>query len=132
MFNKLEYGRKWRAKHPEKCREASRKYRSGHLEYYRKQVREWQKNNPDKVKEYKRKFQKNHPEKMMEYVKKYQKNNPEKYEAQQLANHQIPLDSSCLRCGSTEYLERHHPDYDQPLWILTLCHSCHLLIHKLN
>jgi hypothetical protein len=43
----------------------------------------------------------------------------------------VPLGPCCIRCGSTESLVRHHPDYEQPLWVLTLCQSCHQLIHRI-
>ncbi|KKM47408.1 hypothetical protein LCGC14_1558560 [marine sediment metagenome] len=35
----------------------------------------------------------------------------------------------CLMCGK-QYTEAHHPDYDQPLLIVWLCHSCHIDLHN--
>lgn len=32
---------------------------------------------------------------------------------------------ACATCGSTENLERHHPDYRRPLHIVVLCKPCH-------
>lgn len=31
----------------------------------------------------------------------------------------------CSSCGSTDRVEAHHPDYDEPLHIIWLCHNCH-------
>ena len=31
----------------------------------------------------------------------------------------------CFFCGSKEKLEAHHPDYDKPKEIITLCKNCH-------
>lgn len=35
---------------------------------------------------------------------------------------------SCAFCGSTENVQRHHPDYNSPDFI-PLCHKCHVKIH---
>lgn len=37
----------------------------------------------------------------------------------------VPLKDHCELCGSTDYLERHHPDYTKPLEVKTLCRTCH-------
>jgi len=50
--------------------------------------------------------------------------------AQILARANIPLGSKCEECGSTENLERHHPDYSKPLETQTLCRACHLKKRK--
>jgi len=43
-----------------------------------------------------------------------------------------PLAPCCSKCGSTENLEHHHPDYSKPLEYVTLCRHCHRKIdgHK--
>lgn len=48
-----------------------------------------------------------------------------KNNARQQAKKQIPLKNKCELCGSTEWLERHHPDYNKPMEVQTLCRSCH-------
>lgn len=40
-------------------------------------------------------------------------------------NHKYPIKSACEWCNSTEFLQRHHPDYSKPEYYLTLCASCH-------
>lgn len=106
------YQKKYRKEHPE----IHIKYRTSHPESNRKAVT---------------KYQKNHPETVKEYKKKYRKNNPEKTKAERLANYHIPLASNCLRCGSTENLQRAHMDYNKPLDVLILCAKCHSLIDRL-
>ena len=32
----------------------------------------------------------------------------------------------CRDCGATEDLEKHHPDYSEPLNIVWLCRKCHM------
>ena len=105
VFNEKEYHRKYRQEHPEIYREATKK---------------WRKNHPEKASETHRKVNNT-----------YRKNHPEIKKAQHLAEYHCLLDSKCLRCGSTENLERHHPDYLEPLWVQTLCISCHSLITRL-
>lgn len=36
---------------------------------------------------------------------------------------------SCAGCGKFES-EGHHPDYNQPLLIVWLCHACHMALHN--
>ena len=35
----------------------------------------------------------------------------------------------CEHCGSKGKLHMHHPDYSQPLLVVTLCNPCHEAIH---
>ena len=63
-------------------------------------------------------------------MRKYLENNKEKTLAQEMARRNIPLASNCLRCGSTENLERHHEDYSKPLEVQTLCMPCHKARNK--
>ena len=48
--------------------------------------------------------------------------------ARNLADRKTTLGSKCEFCGSTEYLERHHPDYSKPLEVITVCKSCNAKI----
>jgi hypothetical protein len=41
------------------------------------------------------------------------------------ARNKVPLKPQCELCGSTDYLERHHPDYSKPFEVQTLCRTCH-------
>jgi hypothetical protein len=36
-----------------------------------------------------------------------------------------PMMTKCERCGTTEGLTRHHPDYSEPERIEILCYGCH-------
>jgi len=51
--------------------------------------------------------------------------------AQSLVNQivSIPLDV-CEKCGSTKSLHKHHPDYNEPLYVFVLCQKCHMGEHK--
>lgn len=49
--------------------------------------------------------------------------------AEQKARKYVPLEENCKHCGSSTELIRHHPDYDKPLEIITLCKSCHINLH---
>jgi hypothetical protein len=61
---------------------------------------------------------------------KYRQHNPEKVVAHYKANQLLPTGTSCERCGSTEQLVKHHPDYREPLHVVTLCYVCHRLVHS--
>jgi len=52
------------------------------------------------------------------------------YQASQIArrlNGDMP--AACSRCGSTDKLVKHHPDYDKPLDVVWLCRKCHRKAH---
>jgi hypothetical protein len=53
-----------------------------------------------------------------------------KESAQHIARYHLKLGKFCERCGSANSLERHHPDYSEPLEVMTLCRSCHSKLHR--
>ena len=54
----------------------------------------------------------------------YNKRNPDKLRARRLARRFVPLKLFCEICDSTQNLGRHHPDYNKPLEVVTLCVTC--------
>lgn len=44
------------------------------------------------------------------------------------ANKSIPA-TVCEKCGTTERLQRHHPDMSKPLDVIILCQTCHKDLH---
>ena len=42
----------------------------------------------------------------------------------------INEDDVCCFCGAKEELQKHHPDYLKPLYIVIMCKKCHALLHK--
>lgn len=59
----------------------------------------------------------------------YRKDNPLVAQAQSIAS-KIPMQANCEKCGVTQNLERHHPDYNFPKAIVTLCRNCHAEEHR--
>lgn len=62
--------------------------------------------------------------------KKYREKNPIKVDAHTRANHHVATGESCQNCGATKDLVKHHPDYNQPLVVVTLCGDCHRALHS--
>lgn len=60
--------------------------------------------------------------------RRYVANHPEVVAAHSSAKRVARADK-CERCGSTERLHKHHPDYSRPLSIVTLCNPCHEAEH---
>jgi hypothetical protein len=133
-FDRKEYYKKWRAKHPA--------YRA---DYYQKnkeketeQTLAWRKANPEKVEAMHKKWWKEHPEKYRQKLARINKRLREKaktdsdYRKKFLAwriAEEIPM-TECVKCGSKDNLQRHHPDYDKPDEIIVLCDFCHKSEHK--
>lgn len=110
-----EKGKKWAKDNPEKSRARSQNWRDNNIERNRINQSKWRKDNRKK---------------MYELEVKYRKQNPEKYKAKYtVQNRKIPFGKECLKCGSTENLQRHHPDYSKQLEIVTLCAKCHVNHH---
>lgn len=41
------------------------------------------------------------------------------------------LPERCQRCGDENHkIEKHHPDYDAPLFVVRLCRPCHVALTK--
>jgi hypothetical protein len=61
---------------------------------------------------------------------KFIANHPERSNIYRQAS-KIELNNKCERCSATsKRLIRHHPDYNQPQNIITLCDLCHRAVHK--
>ena len=140
-----EKRRVYYAKNRDKLRERQREYRAKNPNKVHCSNVEWRKKNPthdhdyymknrekilSKKREYSKNYAKQHPEKSRIRRNQYRQRNPEKTKTQRIAQANISLANSCVKCGSKENLERHHPDYSKPLEIITLCHTCHGLIHR--
>lgn len=64
--------------------------------------------------------------------KKYKLKNPEKIIAHNMVNwfRDLLLEDKCADCGKKKDLQLHHPDYCQPMAVVTLCRKCHQQLHK--
>lgn len=91
-----------------------------------------------------------YPQKNREYIKKWKLKNPELRKNQmkryRIKNHvKISIESDtnykcekgtllmkpyCELCGSSENLQKHHPDYNHPDFFITLCRDNHNFIEK--
>jgi hypothetical protein len=92
----------------------AKQYRLTHQKPIQDSRKKWKVKNPDKVRAL-------HTD--------YEKRNRKKKSAQLMALRNVPLGKECELCPEddkrTENLERHHPDYDYPLIIVTTCQECH-------
>ena len=64
----------------------------------------------------------------------YRKTHPERMAANNaaqraVASGKIKRKDQCELCGVGGRLEKHHPDYDQPLLVVFLCSACHKAVH---
>lgn len=81
-----------------------------------------------KRRESKQYYQKNR-ERILVRNKKYYEEHKVETSARGKAFHHLSIKDKCVLCGTTENLERHHPDYNKPMEVVTLCRSCHLKHH---
>lgn len=114
----ISRGKKWRLRH-------SVAYRENH----REDCRKWRLEHPKEQKEASRKYNLEHPEKQRMRSKLYKVKHPKENKARNQAEFHIPLSLECELCPEddkrTENLERHHPDYNYPLIIVTVCKERH-------
>ena len=67
--------------------------------------------------------------KQLEYMRTARAKNPARYKANTLVNVAVRdgrlLRQPCSKCGSTDRVQAHHPDYSKPLEVEWLCFPCH-------
>lgn len=113
---KILKNRKKREKEkPEIYKKIYKKYRDLHKNEIKIRIKKWKDKNKKKV---------------ANYSKLYRKKYPKKIYAQRKAERKIKIESVCFYCNTNKKLERHHPDYDLPLYTITICKQCHSNIHN--
>lgn len=60
---------------------------------------------------------------------KHRKEHHYKESARQKAKYYLPA-GICAICDTTEDVQRHHPDYDKPLYVIYLCRRHHRRLHR--
>ncbi len=50
-----------------------------------------------------------------------------KWQPRKAAQRAVPIMDKCEKCGKTESLQRHHPDYSKPKEVKILCQDCHVI-----
>lgn len=135
----LNQSKDYHFKNREEILQKQKIYRGKNKENIKISKNNWGEMNRNKLKEYSRKHYENrkqNPEfkkKRKLYDKKYYYKNTEKRGGKNSANRYIKLDetSKCEICGSKEKLNRHHPNYSKPLYVVILCLKCHKELHRL-
>jgi hypothetical protein len=86
------------------------------------------KRNKGCVKEQKRRWRKKHPDLKQAENGRWVKRYPEKARADRIARYYVELAKFCELCPNDDvrFAElRHHPDYDYPLVVVSVCSLCH-------
>ena len=70
-------------------------------------------------------------------VKRWRADHPDGAKAHTMANNaqrdgKLVAPELCEGCGLPARLEKHHPDYAQPLLVVWLCKPCHCLADKIR
>ena len=66
-------------------------------------------------------------------VRAWRKRHPDRMRAQNAAARaHLQRPGSCQGCGVTTRVEKHHPDYSQPLLIEWLCKPCHAIADRIR
>ena len=128
-MDKIEYRRNYYQEHRAERLAYQRKYYTEHREEAFARSREWYQRHQEEARKRNRERYRKRRNEILAQQKGYCQANPEKRHAKKLAQ-KVPLDSHCEICGTTERLQRHHPNYDEPLKIVTLCRNCHRKLHK--
>jgi len=102
------------------------KMRRNRQEYFKQY---YQKNRERKL-QYQNEYRQEHLQENQIAVNHYRERNPEKVKAQIFARQHIPRKNTCEFCGATSDLQRHHPDYNHPEIVVTVCRLCHNWIHR--
>lgn len=117
----------------EKAKERSKRRLEYFREYYRKHPRNlsiYYQKHREELLEKNRKYRREHKEQINKRYRARYQNIREKKLAEAMAYYHVPLDTCCSLCGATQNLLRHHPNYNEPLKIITVCRVCHKEIHR--
>ncbi len=151
---KREYQRmktkEWRLKNPKRNKISRHKYKksdkgkSANGKYHRKRYIEHR----DEILDYMRDYYSKNPKKThqtKEYIRRYMKeyySDPEKKEKMRIRRQAyfkhrkdlLELNPDCILCGSNEFLEIHHEEYDNSdlTKLKVLCRKCHRFLHRIN
>ncbi len=69
-------------------------------------------------------------EKVREYDRKRGFRGSKHREARNKA-HSIKVKNECVHCFSKSNIEKHHPDYTNPSFVVPLCRDCHRRLHSI-
>ena len=131
--------KKWRERNMPHVKDYEKKYREENRDLLNENDRKKYAENPDKYrKKNMDKYYKNHEKykkdaniRGKEYYKK-NKNNPnfkKKLDARRKVR-DIKIEGLCEICKKRKAIDRHHPDYSIPTWIICICRPCHKKLHR--
>lgn len=124
-----EYNRKWR----EKNKDYYKIYYKENKENEVKRKKEWREENPLKHREHNKKCYHKNGRTWRKASREY--NQIIRKTRTAVANGAVDKKEHCENCGhdgSIYRLEKHHPDYSDPLKIIWLCSKCHKNLHAGN
>lgn len=101
-------------------------------EKQRQHHKEYRQKNKERIAKYKQEYRNKNPEKHREEGKRWKAKNRKKVNAQKRATRVrgLLIKQECELCKTKDNLCLHHPDYDKPLYIKTLCRTCHNQLHN--
>lgn len=101
-------------------------------------VRRWQKDNKRRAREYRKAWYAKNRLRVQAAIKAWAQQHPLAALARHLVARAVQIGllvmpDTCDACGqASEALQCHHPDYHRPLWVYTLCISCHRAAHGIQ
>lgn len=121
---------------PIAVKEYYREYRKSNINRVRELKRKWQKDNKERKRELDKKYYNKYRKKRLIHYRKVYKNKKRIFKIYNHLNYlerigKISKNKSCQKCNSEKNLIKHHPDYNKPLFFITLCKDCHNKEHNL-
>ncbi len=110
-------------------KEYKRAWALNHKESVRASQKKWRDKNKEKIQLLQQRWEVRNKERRKIIYQNYVAGNAEKIYAKNQANRKLPKASVCQKCGDKKTVERHHPDYNKPLEVMWLCHTCHMNHH---
>lgn len=119
------------------CRqEAKRIGHAANPESAIQRARKWREENREKHRAYSSQWKRDNPKKRLLQTKRYEEAHPKRAYARYKIKKAVEMGKLakiktqiCADCGAPAQ-EYHHPDYDQPMYVIPLCQKCHYERHQ--
>jgi hypothetical protein len=135
-IDRKEYMRQYRLEHHERIAAQIKEWHLRNSDYDKNRNRKWYLENKELVAARVKEWKTQNKGSYYESNRKWTNNNPEKRRAHWIKENAVRsgflVKQPCSVCGTTNFIDAHHPDYTEPLKVIWLCRLHHGELHAME